>query len=120
MTETKLKELCKKHDLFRTPAANERLYANCCGFAALGGLEGYVNLKTLFVECNALDSLEGLPPMPHLKCFFSNASASANMRRPRNMDTARSCAAARAYMAAASCILPCTCNRVHAHQGVSL
>ncbi len=76
MTETKLKELCKKHDLFRTPAANERLYANCCGFAALGGLEGYVNLKTLFVECNALDSLEGLPPMPHLKCLCAAANSS--------------------------------------------
>lgn len=69
MTEATLRELCKTHDLYLTPAANEKLYANYCGFRELGGLEKYTELKCLFLEGNGLDSLAGLPHMPHLKCL---------------------------------------------------
>ena len=78
MTATRLRELCKKHELYLTPAANDKLYANNSGFEALAGLEEYTNLQSLFVEGNMLDSLQGLPPMPHLKCLCAAATLSAS------------------------------------------
>lgn len=69
MTEATLKALCKKNDLFLTPSLNDKLFVNYGGFAALGGLENYTGIKALFAEGNAFDNLEGLPPMPQLKCL---------------------------------------------------
>lgn len=69
MTAADLKALCKERKLYQTPSLNERLYANARGFTSLGGLEEYTALKALFLDANALESLEGLPPLPHLKCL---------------------------------------------------
>lgn len=70
MTEEKLREICKQHDLFLTPAANDKLYANNYGFRQIGGLEKYTGLKCLFLEGNGLDSLAGLPPLPQLRTLW--------------------------------------------------
>ena len=67
MTERKLWEICKQHDLYMTPAANDKLYASNYGFRKIGGLDKYTGLKCLFLDGNGLDSPAGLPPMPLLR-----------------------------------------------------
>lgn len=62
MTEAALRQLCRKHELYVTPSLNEVLYCNFQGFTEIAGLEGYTALRSLFLEGNALDQLEGLPP----------------------------------------------------------
>ena len=69
MDKAALVALCVKHQGYRTPNLNERLYANFQGYTAIGGLEEYTALKALFLEGNVLESLEGLPPLPDLKCL---------------------------------------------------
>lgn len=61
--------MCKQHNLYQTPALNDKLYANFRGFTSLGGLEPYTGLRALFLEGNALTSTEGLPPLPGLRCL---------------------------------------------------
>jgi dynein assembly factor 1 len=39
------------------------------GFTHIANLEEYVALKALFLENNALTSLDGLPPLPELRCL---------------------------------------------------
>lgn len=69
MTKQCLLELCKEHKLYRSPALNDKLYLNFKGFTRIENLEEYTGLRALFLEGNALDSLEGLPSLPELKCL---------------------------------------------------
>ena len=69
MTKQALRQICKDHKLYVTPHLNDKLYCNFKGFGSIGELEEYVNLKALFLEGNAIDSLEGLPPLSQLKCL---------------------------------------------------
>jgi len=64
-----LRDLCKKHELYRTPQLNDALYCNLQGFRKIANLEPYTGLVSLFLEGNALSSLNGLPFMPHLRCL---------------------------------------------------
>jgi len=61
--------VCKQHRLYQTPGLNDRLYANFKGFTCLGGLEPYTGLRSLFLEGNSLASVDGLPPLPELRCL---------------------------------------------------
>ena len=70
MTAAALRGICQQHDdLYVTPALNDRLYCNFAGFDALGGLDDYTELRSLFLEGNALQDLGGLPPLPLLTCL---------------------------------------------------
>lgn len=69
MTLKDLQTICKDNGLYRNPALNDKLYCNFKGFTQLGGLEQYTALKALFLEGNALETLEGLPELPELKCL---------------------------------------------------
>ena len=69
MTKQALRQICKDHKLYMTPHLNDKLYCNFKGFGSIGDLEEYVNLGALFLEGNAIDSLEGLPPLSQLKCL---------------------------------------------------
>lgn len=69
MTRASLLDICKQHGLYRTPHINDQLYANFKGFTRIACLEPYTGLKSLFLEGNALESLEGIPPLEHLKCL---------------------------------------------------
>jgi dynein assembly factor 1, axonemal len=69
MTQSALRALCAEHKLYRTPSLNDNLYCNYKGFTQLANLEEYVNLKALYLEGNALRSLDGLPPLAGLKCL---------------------------------------------------
>jgi dynein assembly factor 1, axonemal len=69
MTKKALLDICKQNDLYRTPSLNDKMYANFQAFIQIANLEEYTGLKALFLEGNALVSLEGLPTLPHLKCM---------------------------------------------------
>lgn len=69
MTRTALLDICKEHKLYRTPSLNDKLYCNFKGFTNIASLEEYTGLRALFLEGNALDSLEGLPPLKELRCL---------------------------------------------------
>ena len=69
MSSEVLRDLCKKHDLYRTPELNDLLYCNLQGFRKIANLEPYTGLVSLFLEGNAISSLDGLPFMPKLRCL---------------------------------------------------
>lgn len=69
MTKKVLQGVCKQHSLYRTPHLNDKLYLNFQGFIKIENLEAYTGLKALFLEGNALATLEGLPPLEELKCL---------------------------------------------------
>lgn len=69
MTPAVLKQICKETQLYRTPALNDKLYLNFKGFTRISSLEEYTGLKALFLEGNAIDSIEGLPALPELRCL---------------------------------------------------
>jgi dynein assembly factor 1 len=69
MTKQGLLEICKEHKLYRTPSLNDKLYLNFKGFAKIDCLEEYTALRALFLEGNALDSIEGLPELKELRCL---------------------------------------------------
>ena len=74
MSREALRAVCKEHRLYQTPALNDKLYCNFRGFGEVANLEEYVNLRALFLEGNAIDSLRGLPPLPQLKCLCVGAA----------------------------------------------
>ena len=69
MTQQSLRDICKEHKLYRTPNLNDSMYCNFKGFTNIDNLAEYTALKALFLEGNALDSLEGLPALAELRCL---------------------------------------------------
>jgi dynein assembly factor 1 len=69
MTRETLRDLCAQHKLYRTAHLNDKLYLNFKGFTRIENLEEYTNLKAIFLEGNALQSLEGIPRLEQLKCL---------------------------------------------------
>ena len=69
MSPEVLRGICIKHDLYRTPELNSTLYCNLKGFRKIANLEPYTGLVSLFLEGNAITSLDGLPFMPQLRCL---------------------------------------------------
>jgi dynein assembly factor 1 len=69
MTRQALQDLCKEHGLYRTPALNDKLYANFKGFTEIAGLEEYTGLRALFLEGNAIEVISGLDTCSELRCL---------------------------------------------------
>jgi dynein assembly factor 1 len=69
MTQSALRAICAEHKLYRTPHLNDALYCNNKGFGELANLEPYCGLKALYLEGNALRTLQGLPALAELKCL---------------------------------------------------
>lgn len=69
MTKSVLRDICTQNKLYRTPHLNEKLYLNFKGFTQIANLEEYTSLKALFLEGNALQSLEGMPRLEDMKCL---------------------------------------------------
>lgn len=70
MTTKVLQDICKKNNLYRTPHLNDKLYLNFHGFKQIENLEPYCGVKALFLEGNALSSVDGLPQLKELKCLY--------------------------------------------------
>lgn len=67
-----LRQLCKDAGGYSTPQLNDKLYGNFRGFDSVcsDALGQYTAIKALFLEGNALQSLEGLPELPSLMCMY--------------------------------------------------
>lgn len=69
MTRTRLRQICKENELYRTPELNDNLFCNLQGFTTIAGLEVYTGLRSLFLDGNALSDLSGMPRLLHLRCL---------------------------------------------------
>ncbi len=72
MTGAALRAICKENKLYETPELNETLYCNHRGFISVAELEPYSGLRALFLDNNALDTLDGVPALPELRCLCAS------------------------------------------------
>ena len=71
MTAKWLKTHCKENGGYGTPELNDKLYLHFQGFDRIQNLEAYTGLKSLFLEGNGLEDLEGLSACVELRCLFA-------------------------------------------------
>ena len=57
MTESFIKECCKKDKLYRTPSVNDKLYLHYKGFRVIENLENYTGLTCLYVAAESVMSV---------------------------------------------------------------
>ena len=77
ITDKFLKELCEENQQYMTPHLNDTLYLHYkgtnsdaqlrVGFRKIEGLEKYTNLKSVWLECNGIQKIEGLGHMKSLR-----------------------------------------------------
>uniref|UniRef100_A0A182WHJ3 Dynein axonemal assembly factor 1 homolog n=1 Tax=Anopheles minimus TaxID=112268 RepID=A0A182WHJ3_9DIPT len=70
MTKKTIQASCRKNKLYLTPHLNDVLYLHYSGYNAIDGLEEYVGLKCLWLECNAISGISGLDHQSQLRCLY--------------------------------------------------
>ncbi|XP_035908503.1 dynein assembly factor 1, axonemal homolog isoform X2 [Anopheles stephensi] len=70
MTKKTIQASCRKNKLYLTPHLNDVLYLHYSGYNAIEGLEEYVGLKCLWLECNAISGISGLDHQAQLRCLY--------------------------------------------------
>ncbi|XP_052897726.1 dynein axonemal assembly factor 1 homolog [Anopheles moucheti] len=70
MTKKTIQASCRKNKLYLTPHLNDVLYLHYSGYNAIAGLEEYVGLKCLWLECNAISGISGLEHQTQLRCLY--------------------------------------------------
>ncbi|RNF03063.1 putative dynein assembly factor 1, axonemal-like [Trypanosoma rangeli] len=70
MTEEAIIRRCKMHQGYATPELNEKLYLHYVGFRKIASLEPFHNCTVLYLNNNAIDSLEGLYPLQKLHSLY--------------------------------------------------
>ncbi|XP_041467104.1 dynein assembly factor 1, axonemal-like [Lytechinus variegatus] len=94
MTEKALKDICKQHDLYRTPELNDVLYLHYKGYTRIEGLDKYTGLKALYLECNGFRKIENLDNQRELRCLYLQQNIIAridNLQNMQNLDTLNVC-----------------------------
>ena len=69
ITEKLLKILCKKNKLYQTPYLNDRLFLHFQGFRKIENLDAYINVKSLWLEGNAISKIENVSHLKDLTCM---------------------------------------------------
>jgi hypothetical protein len=64
----------KARELYETPEFNQCLMMHRLSISHIGNISAYVNVTSLFLEHNRLDSLTGLNQLPKLKYLNANAN----------------------------------------------
>jgi hypothetical protein len=54
ITERFLRDLCEENGQFLTPHLNDTLYLHYKGFRKIEKLDKYINLKSIWLECNGI------------------------------------------------------------------
>lgn len=70
MTLEEIKKSCIENDGYETPELNEKLYLHFRGFRRIQNLEMYTNCKSIWLDSNGLEKIEGLEPLFALRCLF--------------------------------------------------
>uniref|UniRef100_A0A182PB05 Dynein axonemal assembly factor 1 homolog n=1 Tax=Anopheles epiroticus TaxID=199890 RepID=A0A182PB05_9DIPT len=70
MTKKTIQASCRKNKLYLTPHLNDVLYLHYSGYNAIDGLEEYIGLKCLWLECNAISNISGLEYQSQLRCLY--------------------------------------------------
>ena len=54
LTEKFIRDLCESNGQYATPSLNDTLYLHYKGFNKIEHLKAYVNLKSIWLECNGI------------------------------------------------------------------
>lgn len=65
-------KIARKRNMYETPELNECIYAHNLSISKLANLEAFVNVTSLYLERNALRSLDGVESLPKLKYLNVN------------------------------------------------
>ena len=76
MTPASLRKVCVENDGYaHAPELNDVLHLHRKGIAEIEHLEPYVGLKTIYLESNSVDTLEGLLHLSLLRCLYMAKNA---------------------------------------------
>jgi hypothetical protein len=70
MTPDMILDLCIKNQGWSAPELNDFLMLHYKGFRKIENLEPYVNVKTIWLECNGISRIEGLEVIPGLHSLY--------------------------------------------------
>ena len=80
MTPASLRKVCVENDGYaHAPELNDVLHLHRKGIAEIENLEPYVGLKTIYLESNSVDTLEGLLHLSLLRCLYMAKNALNNV-----------------------------------------
>ena len=71
MTKEWLRSSCRESGGYVSPPLNDILYLHFKGFARIQNLEEYTQVKSIFLEGNCLEELDGLEHCVNLRCLFA-------------------------------------------------
>mmetsp|Transcript_6087 Transcript_6087/g.21344 ORF Transcript_6087/g.21344 Transcript_6087/m.21344 type:complete len:376 (-) Transcript_6087:1763-2890(-) len=86
MTPEIIRQCCVENNGYRNPVLNEQLYLHFKGFWKVENLEPYTALKSVFLEGNALDTLEGLGHLKELKCLMAQQNGLSDLEGVEGLD----------------------------------
>lgn len=70
MTRDWLRYVCKENGGYSVPHLNDTLYLHFKGFDRIKNLDEYTAVRSIFLEGNALESLDGLEHCSNLRCLY--------------------------------------------------
>jgi len=83
MTPEVLQECCIKGQGYREPELNEGLLLHYKGFRRVANLAPYVNVRTIWLECNGLARIEGVNMLKNLLQLYLHSNC---IKRIENLD----------------------------------
>ncbi|EKF29007.1 hypothetical protein MOQ_007227 [Trypanosoma cruzi marinkellei] len=75
MTEEVIIRRCRMHQGYTTPELNEKLYLHHVGFRTISSLDAFHQCTVLYLNDNAIDSLEGLCSLQRLHSLYLSNNA---------------------------------------------
>ncbi|XP_022226571.2 dynein assembly factor 1, axonemal homolog [Drosophila obscura] len=70
ITAKGLREICKRDKLYQTPRLNDVLYLHFQGYQCIENLDEYTELKSIWLESNAISEIQNLTKLTKLKCLY--------------------------------------------------
>ena len=71
ITKDWLRYVCKKNGGYSIPSLNDTLYLHFKGLDKIQNLDEYTAVRSIFLEGNGLESLDGLEHCFNLRCLYA-------------------------------------------------